>query len=456
MKTTSTHWTLTSLLLTAALLASCLLTAWMAVHGFYINTCLAALLTLGIAWAVCRYMKRTSRLMEQFVQSVRYSEFPEAFGSNYANGHRGLPPELLDSMQEALEHYRTNLQRKEGRLLYFQALANHIDTAVLVYTPQGNIEWKNEAATRLLATAVNELQEETWILKAPKTVDDLRLFHPDLPQLLRDLRPGSLHVIQVHQQEEGTQLALSGMEFILQGRKLVIASLKNIHSALDTQETLAWQKLIRVLTHEIMNSVTPIVSLTELLGKQVDGLEGNEQEKEDMRQMLATITRRGNALTRFVGSYREVSHLPPPLLQPLDTTALLKDVVRFMQTEDNDLHLTPPPAPLRLLADKGQVEQVLINLLKNAREACTRRSEPCIDVRVLPAQSWQCRITVSDNGDGILPDVVDKVFVPFFTTKPGGQGIGLSLCKQIMNRHGGNITVESVVGQGTCFTLLFN
>ena len=358
MKTTSTHWTLTPLLLTAALLASCLLTAWMAVHGFYINTCLAALLTLGIAWAVCRYMKRTSRLMEQFVQSVRYSEFPEAFGSNYANGHRGLPPELLDSMQEALEHYRTNLQRKEGRLLYFQALANHIDTAVLVYTPQGNIEWKNEAATRLLATAVNELQEETWILKAPKTVDDLRLFHPDLPQLLRDLRPGSLHVIQVHQQEEGTQLALSGMEFILQGRKLVIASLKNIHSALDTQETLAWQKLIRVLTHEIMNSVTPIVSLAELLGKQVDGLEGNEQEKEDMRQMLATIARRGNALTRFVGSYREVSHLPPPLLQPLDATALLKDVVRFMQTEDNDLHLTPPPAPLRLLADKGQVEQI--------------------------------------------------------------------------------------------------
>ena len=159
-----TYWTRTPLLLTAALLASCLLTAWMAVHGFYINMCLAALLTLGIAWAVCRYMKRTSRLMEQFIQSVRYSEFPEAFDSNQTSGHRGLPPELLDSMQDALEHYRTNLQHKEGRLLYFQALANHIDTAILVYTPQGNIEWKNEAATRLLATAVNELQAETWIL----------------------------------------------------------------------------------------------------------------------------------------------------------------------------------------------------------------------------------------------------------------------------------------------------
>ena len=445
-----THWTRTPLLLTAALLASCLLTAWMAVHGFYINMCLAALLTLGIAWTVCRYMKRTSRLMEQFIQSVRYSEFPEAFGSNHTGGHRGLPPELLDSMQEALEHYRTNLQRKEGRLLYFQALANHIDTAVLVYTPQGNIEWKNEA-TRLLASAVDEQQEDTWVLKAPKTVEDLRLFHPDLPQLLRDLHPGSLHVIQVHRQEEGTQLALSGLEFILQGRKLIIASLKNIHSALDTQETLAWQKLIRVLTHEIMNSVTPIVSLAELLGKQVDGLEGNEQEKEDMRQMLATIARRGNALTRFVGSYREVSHLPPPLLQPLDTTALLEDVVRFMQTEDNDLHLTPPPAPLRLLADKGQVEQVLINLIKNARENEAR----CITLSAGVTPTGRIFLRVTDDGTGIEPEVQERIFVPFFTTKPGGSGIGLTLARQIMHQHGGSINVRSCPGEGSIFTLLF-
>ena len=397
------HWTHAPLLLTAALLASCLLTAWMAVHGFYINTCLAALLTLGIAWAVCRYMKRTSRLMEQFVQSVRYSEFPEAFGSNHTGGHRGLPPELLDSMQEALEHYRTNLQRKEGRLLYFQALANHIDTAVLVYTPQGNID------------------------------------------------PGSLHVIQVHRQEEGTQLALSGLEFILQGRKLIIASLKNIHSALDTQETLAWQKLIRVLTHEIMNSVTPIVSLAELLGKQVDGLEGNEQEKEDMRQMLSTIARRGNALTRFVGSYREVSHLPPPLLQPLDTTALLEDVVRFMQAEDNDLHLTPPPAPLRLLADKGQVEQVLINLIKNARENEARSIT--LSAGVTPTGRIFLRVT--DNGTGIEPEVQERIFVPFFTTKPGGSGIGLTLARQIIHQHDGTIDVHSCPGEGSVFTLLF-
>ena len=447
----TTHRTRTPLLLTAALLASCLLTAWMAVHGFYINMCLAALLTLGVAWAVCRYMRRTSRLMERFVQSVRYSEFPEAFAQGGGGSRDSLPPGLLASMQDALEHYRANLQRQEGRLLYFQALANHIDTAVLVYTPQGCIEWKNEAATRLLATAVDERQESTWVLKAPKTVDDLRHFHPELPRLLRDLRPGSLHVIQVRQQAEETQLALSGMEFILQGRKLVIASLKNIRSALDSQETLAWQKLIRVLTHEIMNSVTPIVSLAELLGKQVDGLEGSGQDKEDMRQMLATIARRGQALTRFVGSYREVSRLPQPLLQPLDATALLEDVLRFMQSADNDLHLTPPPAPLRLLADKGQVEQVLINLIKNARENDARRI--MLSAGVTPTGRIFLRVT--DNGTGIEPEVQERIFIPFFTTKPGGSGIGLTLARQIMLRHGGSIDVRSCPGKGSTFTLLF-
>lgn len=444
------HWSHTPLLLTTALLASSLLTAWMAVQGFYINMSLATLLTLGIAWAVCRYMKRTSRLMEQFVQSVRYSEFPEAFGSNRTT-HQGLPPELLDSMQEALEHYRNNLQQKESRLLYFQALANHIDTAILVYTPEGNIEWMNHAATYLLATAVNEHQAETWVLKAPKTIDDLHHFHPDLPKQLRALHPDSLQVLQVKQQEELTQLALSGMEFILQGRHLTIASLKNIHSALDNQETQAWQKLIRVLTHEIMNSITPIVSLAELMERQINQLPVDEQDKEDMRQMLATIARRGLALTHFVDSYREVSHLPQPLLQPLDATSLLEDVLRFMQTTANDLHLNLPPAPLRLLADKGQIEQVLINLIKNARENDAQYIT--LSAGITPTGRTFLRVT--DNGTGIDPEVQERIFIPFFSTKPGGSGIGLTLARQIMHQHRGCIDVRSCPGEGSTFTLLF-
>lgn len=148
--------------------------------------------------------------------------------------------------------------------------------------------------------------------------------------------------------------------------------MKNIHSALDNRETEAWQKLIRVLTHEIMNSITPIISLTELLTKYADNLEGDEDTKTEIRQMLQTIGRRGNGLVRFMNSYREVSHLPHPLLKLYNAGELLKEVVQLMQNDTNDLHLSLPNIPLRLIADKEQVEQVLINLI---RECPRKRSD---------------------------------------------------------------------------------
>ena len=155
----------------------------------------------------------------------------------------------------------------------------------------------------------------------------------------------------------------------------------------------------------------------------------------------------------FVENYRKLTRLPAPVRRPVLLTELLMDLRKLFPEEY--IHIELPAEERTLQIDRTQIEQVLINLIKNAREACAKCEHPLIEVKVLSAQSWQCRITVSDNGEGILPEVLDKVFVPFFTTKSGGQGIGLSLCKQIMNRHGGNITVQSAVGQGSCFTLLF-
>ena len=202
---------------------------------------------------------------------------------------------------------------------------------------------------------------------------------------------------------------------------------------LEHNEMAAWQKLIRVLTHEIMNSLTPIISLSETLC---------EREVDERSYSLM-----------YQGNYRKLTRLPAPVRRPVLLTELLLDL-RKLFPEDY-IHIELPTEDRTLQIDRTQIEQVLINLIKNAREACAKCEHPLIEIKVLPAQSWQCRIAVSDNGEGILPEVLDKVFVPFFTTKSGGQGIGLSLCKQIMNRHGGNITVKSTVGQGSCFTLLF-
>ena len=376
--------------------------------------------------------------MAQFIWSVRYSEFLSSSTSN-PNTTQPLPEELLAEMQDALEHYRSNLQKKESQLQYFQALANHIDMAILVYTPDGQMEWINEAAKRLIHR------------EHPRTVDDLADFHPDLPAKLHTLKAGDLSVWQIKEEEETVQLALSGMEFIIQGRKLLIAGMKNIHSALDSRETEAWQKLIRVLTHEIMNSITPIISLTELLTKYADGLEGDEETKTEIKQMLQTIGRRGNGLVRFMNSYREVSHLPQPLLKLYSAEELLGEAVQLMQNETSDLHLSLPAVTLRFIADKEQIEQVLINLIRNARE--NEATQITLSAGITPGNHLFLRVT--DNGTGIEPEVQERIFIPFFTTKPTGSGIGLTISRQIMHQHHGSIAVQSKLGEGSTFTLRF-
>ena len=219
---------------------------------------------------------------------------------------------------------------------------------------------------------------------------------------------------------------------------------------LERNEMEAWQKLIRVLTHEIMNSITPILSLSETLSdRPVD-----ERSYALMQQGMRTICRRSKGLLEFVENYRKLTRLPSPVRRPVSIRELLSDL-RKLYPDHPALRIYLPADDIIVYMDRPQVEQVLINLVKNALEACAKRTDPLIEVGMSTALSWKCLIYVRDNGEGILPDVQDKVFVPFFTTKPSGSGIGLSLCRQIMNRHGGNIVLQSAVGQGSCFTLQF-
>lgn len=227
-------------------------------------------------------------------------------------------------------------------------------------------------------------------------------------------------------------------------------AMKNFRTrVLERNEMEAWQKLIRVLTHEIMNSITPIISLSETLSER----ELSEKNYPVMRQGMQTIYRRSKGLLEFVENYRRLTRLPAPVRRPVSVCELLQDLQKLFPEEY--IHIEMPEKDRTLQIDRIQIEQVLINLIKNAREACGKRAQPEVTVRMLPSLFGQCLITVDDNGEGILPEVQDKIFVPFFTTKTSGSGIGLSLCKQIMNRHGGNITVKSVVEKGSCFTLQF-
>ena len=236
-------------------------------------------------------------------------------------------------------------------------------------------------------------------------------------------------------------------------RKRAIISLKNIHSVLERNEMEAWQKLIRVLTHEIMNSITPIISLSETLSERgIPKLLG-EKEYSIMLQAMQTIHRRSKGLLEFVENYRRLTRIPTPVCTKVSITELCMDLKKLFPEEY--IHFEIPSSDLTLYIDRAQIEQVLINLLKNAREACGRQSDKDIRVEVIISPAGNKLLTVSDNGEGILPDVLDKIFVPFFTTKTSGSGIGLSLCKQIMTLHEGSINVKSESGKGSKFILTF-
>lgn len=219
-------------------------------------------------------------------------------------------------------------------------------------------------------------------------------------------------------------------------------------------ETDAWQKLIRVLTHEIMNSIAPIISLSETVTERAASNGMNQRDYDIMLQAMQTIHRRSKGLLDFVENYRKLTRIPTPVMQIFSVSALFNDLKGLFPPGDVCFTFSIRPPELRIYADRVLIEQVLINLLKNAAEACNEQLFPQVKVEAFRRDGIPV-ITVSDNGSGIVPEALDKVFVPFFTTKQGGSGIGLSVCRQIMNRHGGSISVVSEEEQGTLFTLQF-
>lgn len=226
-------------------------------------------------------------------------------------------------------------------------------------------------------------------------------------------------------------------------------------SVKEENEIEAWQKLIRVLTHEIMNSIAPIISLSETVTERATLNGMNEKDYGVMLQAMQTIHRRSKGLLDFVENYRKLTRIPVPSVQSVLVEELFNDMRKLFSIEKDDIVFRVTPPNLRIMADRGMIEQVMINLVKNAHEACLQSSSPEVLVEAFRTAQGIPAITVSDNGMGIVPEALDKVFVPFFTTKPGGSGIGLSICRQIMNRHGGSISVASEVEKGTCFTLRF-
>ncbi len=390
----------------------------------------SSLLAIVLLIATCIHlylmqMKQTA-MMHRLVDSIRFNDLTQTFQPSFRD--RSMR-ELAEELSQVIKSFRSQLLDEEVKHQFYENLLNKVDTAVLVADRNGCVLWMNQAAT-------TQLGQE-----------------PQLPAELLKVPIREAQVIGIHRNGVLQEMAISSTLFVAQGKEQLLINLKNIHSVLERNEMEAWQKLIRVLTHEIMNSITPIISLSDTLTERSASQPMNENEYRIMLQAMQTIHRRSKGLLDFVENYRRLTRIPRPACTYVNGNELLSDLQKlFMEA---DIRFQLPEEELTLYIDRAQIEQIVINLIKNAREACMRISHPEITVNLAKDAFGSILLTVRDNGEGILPEVMDKIFVPFFTTKTTGSGIGLSLCKQLMNLHGGTITACSEKGKGSCFTLTF-
>jgi two-component system nitrogen regulation sensor histidine kinase NtrY len=326
--------------------------------------------------------------------------------------------------------------------------------ALLCFSPEGEVLLMNQAAKELLNKPyLSRLQA-------------LSRTHPQLLEVVEKLQPGERKLVKVLINHELVRLAVQSTEFKLQEQEYKLFSLQNIQSELEEQEIETWQKLIRVLTHEIMNSVTPIISLAEAIHGllQQDSETGHlcdleEEDVEDIRSGVQTIMGRSKGMLHFVNVYRNLSQIPKPNFSPIKPKQLIEGVQTLLQPELDRRHIalqTHFADPDLIIQGDGELlEQVLINLMKNAMEALESRPDALIQLRVIISRDQRVIIQVEDNGPGISDEFINQIFIPFFTTKKKGSGIGLSLSRQIMRMHRGNLSVQTLQGEGTAFNMVF-
>ena len=418
------------------LIIAFLLTGFLLAIRWY-NTALFTFSTgCWFTYTTINFLKRTVKDAKRLIDAIQFSEFNITFKS-FAN--KGLFPGLIPLMEKAISHFNAKLQQTETKQQFYETLLNRIDSAILVIDKANKIEWINKAA-------LDEFRQSQ-----PQRLADFAVLSPDFPEVLEKIVPGETKIIKIKREGYTRQLAVTTVILHSRGNELKLISFKNIQSVLEESESDAWKKLIRVLTHEMMNSITPIISLAETFSEQGDA---KKKDSGLMNRAMQTIHRRSKGLVEFVGNYQKLTRIPVPVPDTFHAAEMMNDINDLLRADGIRFSCEIHPENMSLFADRTQMEQVLINLIKNAWEACARTKSPEVSVHIFKNEYQRPVIAVSDNGCGILPDVLDKIFVPFFTTKAGGSGIGLSICRQIVVSHGGTITVESKPDEGTRVVLV--
>ncbi len=418
----------------------------------YLTPILIFIASILQIYSLIRYVDKTNRDLASFLESIRFSEFTRSF---QIEGMGNSFNELNRAFNDVIADFQKVRSEKEEHFHYLQSIVQNIDVSILAYQKDGTVEMINKAAKKLFQ------------LSGIKNISKLENLSPELVETLLTIKPGENKLVKVQDDDDFLQLAINSTEFKIKEKSIILATIKNIQNVLEEQETEAWQKLIRVLTHEIMNSITPISSLSstlEMILKPYISEEGAEEvpDKEtvlEIQHAIQTISKRSAGLLHFVNTYRNLTRIPKPNFKIIKVSEIFDNIQSLLETDlqKNNIELIKQvePAGFEISMDEQLIEQVLINLLKNSIHALEHKDDKRIVIKAFFNKRGRPTIQVSDNGVGILKDVLDKIFIPFFTTKPSGSGIGLSLSRQILRLHGGTITASSVPEKETVFTLTF-
>jgi len=416
------------------LVASISLLAWTVfVTDHYAVPAVIAIVVLLQVISLLHYVESHVDTLEEFFAAVNYEDFTRRFVED------DVDVELKGAFNRIIQKFQNARAERDVQAGYLETVVRHVPVPFIAVRSDGSLSLVNNPARRL--TGLPGLQH----------IDQLAELDPLFPTLMRDIEPGQQQLLQTKLREVPVELRISVSEIRMAGDVERLYSIENLSGELTAREASAWRNLIRVLTHEIMNTLTPVTSLAQTATTML----GNPEATDDIREAVTTIARRSEGLMKFVARYRELLKVPQPDIGTVSVADALRGVSTLLGDELRTLNVTIDVVPpsLEVQADLQLLDQVLLNLARNAIDAMQEVESPQLNLSGR-LDYGRVIIKVADDGCGITDEAIEQIFVPFFTTKREGSGIGLSLSRQIMTAHGGDIVVESNP-EGTTVSLVF-
>jgi len=420
-------------------------------HQWYFVVGLCAFILVALVFSLITFINRTNRKIAYFFDAIKNEDFTLRFPEGVTIESFKELNKSLNRVNGLIQEVHLQLQIREQ---YYQEILKQASIGIMTFNDKGHILFANPTLEHLLDyTPLNHI-------KQLKQVDE------KLYQVFKDFKPFQRKLFQLSNEREQTQLALKCTPLRLDGQSLLLVVVQDIRKELDEKETESWVRLIRVLTHEIMNTITPIASISDSIikyyrkGDKITPLEALEESQiKNTLKGLEVIKEQGGDLMDFVQSYRSLLHVPDPNKTLVKGKDLLEKIDILMSARliegESEFNTLCHPEDLEFYIDEKQISQILINLGKNGLQSVESDQGGKVQMIAGIDENGAKYIDVIDNGPGIPPELMDEIFVPFFTTKSEGTGIGLSLSKRVMQLHGGGIQVRSTPHKETVFRLTF-